>query len=149
MLQLLQGYSYFTNKQNIKNKSSPTTQAIPFPPSHVPRTKSEIKLHEDIAVFEWHDICMFNLLVNGMKRIQAKRLEHLHRSSSSSTNDSFVSDAYSDLNIEQYIISIARHHYEDIQEVSPRATSTLKSSEGVGAQDVAKLGKHDVFQMIL
>ena len=120
---------------------------MPFPHSHVPRTKSEIKLHEGIAVSEWRDDCMFNRLVNGMKRIQAIRLEHQHRYSSSSINDIFDLDATSDLKVEQHLISIARHHYENTQEVSPRASLTLKSSEREGAQDVAELDEHDVFQM--
>jgi len=39
--------------------------AIPMPASHVQRTESEVQLHENTAVAEYRDQCMFNRVVRG------------------------------------------------------------------------------------
>jgi len=41
--------------------------AIPMPASHIHRTDSEVQLHEDTAVAEYRDQCMFNRLVRGIR----------------------------------------------------------------------------------
>lgn len=44
--------------------------AIPLPESHIHRTDSELQLHEDMAVAEYRDRCMFNRLVSGIRHRQ-------------------------------------------------------------------------------
>mmetsp|Transcript_19669 Transcript_19669/g.27660 ORF Transcript_19669/g.27660 Transcript_19669/m.27660 type:complete len:158 (-) Transcript_19669:39-512(-) len=43
---------------------------IPMPSNHIFRTNSELQLCEDIAIAEWRDRCMYNRLVNGVRRRQ-------------------------------------------------------------------------------
>lgn len=51
---------------------------IPLPPTHIPRTKSELQLAEDMHAAEWRDRCMFQRLVTGIRERQAA-LESLER----------------------------------------------------------------------
>jgi len=46
------------------------SRSIPLPRTHIPRTISELQLREDMAVAEWHEMCMFHRLVEGMKERQ-------------------------------------------------------------------------------
>lgn len=46
------------------------SHAIPMPASHIHRTESEVQLHEDTAVAEYRDQCMFNRLVTGIRHRQ-------------------------------------------------------------------------------
>ena len=47
---------------------------IPFPPTHISRTSSELQLVEDTQAAEWRDLCMFQRLVGGIRQ-----REHAHR----------------------------------------------------------------------
>lgn len=47
-----------------------TSLAIPLPESHIQRTESEIRLHENMAVAEYRDRCMFNRLISGIRQRQ-------------------------------------------------------------------------------
>lgn len=53
-----------------QSASSSYTQAIPLPDSHIHRTESELQLSEDMAIAEYRDQCMFDRLVNGIRRKQ-------------------------------------------------------------------------------
>jgi len=44
--------------------------AIPMPASHIQRTESELQLHEETAVAEYRDQCMFNRLIRGIRHRQ-------------------------------------------------------------------------------
>jgi len=44
--------------------------AIPMPACHMQRTESEVQLHEDNAVAEYRDQCMFNRVVRGTRHRQ-------------------------------------------------------------------------------
>ena len=47
-----------------------TSSAIPLPESHIQRTESEVQLHENMAVAEHRDTCMFNRLISGIRQRQ-------------------------------------------------------------------------------
>lgn len=51
----------------------PSTIGIPMPSYHINRTESELQLHEDMAMAEYRDQCMFNRLVTGIKRQQLQQ----------------------------------------------------------------------------
>mmetsp|Transcript_16428 Transcript_16428/g.36478 ORF Transcript_16428/g.36478 Transcript_16428/m.36478 type:complete len:280 (-) Transcript_16428:271-1110(-) len=61
--------------------------AIPFPSSHIPRTKSELQLHEDTAAAEWADMCMFHRLVTGIRERQHVILESEHRAQTATVRE--------------------------------------------------------------
>mmetsp|Transcript_27031 Transcript_27031/g.31253 ORF Transcript_27031/g.31253 Transcript_27031/m.31253 type:complete len:339 (-) Transcript_27031:500-1516(-) len=42
------------------------TQCVSMPRSHIPRTRSEIQLHQDNTAAEYRDICMYNRLTTGI-----------------------------------------------------------------------------------
>lgn len=47
-----------------------------MPSYHVPRTHSEVQLHEDTEAAEWKDLCMFYRIVNGIRDRQALQSNH-------------------------------------------------------------------------
>lgn len=49
-----------------------TTQTIPLPTSHIPRTQSELQLREDMVEAEWRELRMFYRVVNGIQRRQLR-----------------------------------------------------------------------------
>jgi len=51
---------------------------IPLPAYHIRRTESEVQLHEDMAIAEYRDRCMFNRLVNGIRQRQQRHYESQH-----------------------------------------------------------------------
>jgi len=59
-------------KQQVIDKQIPKSQAIPLPAYHIHRTNSELELHEATAVAEYHDQCMFNRLVGGIRHNQER-----------------------------------------------------------------------------
>merc|ERR1719491_1981131 len=111
------------NNQNIITITRSSTKAISLPSSHISRTQSELQLCKDIAAAEWHENCMFDRLVNGMReKQQARRLERRNRSSSNNyspfdTTD-ITTDSNSDRRIERSLENIVRHRYEDMPHVS-------------------------------
>ena len=134
-------------KQNIKKEPSPTTKAMSLPSSHVSRTQSELQFYEDIAAAEWRDNCMFNRLVNGIKDKQVKRLERRHRSTFPSANATFDLDRDSDSRVEQCLMNIVRHRYEDSQEISPTDILTSESSDHIGEEHVIEPDAENAFEM--
>lgn len=53
--------------RGAKRPAPPAAVPTPLPSSHIPRTKSELQLREDIVAAEWADLAMFHRLVNGMR----------------------------------------------------------------------------------
>lgn len=51
---------------------------IPLPAYHIRRTESEVQLYEDMAIAEYRDRCMFNRLVNGIRRRQQRHYDSQH-----------------------------------------------------------------------
>jgi len=142
-----QKYLLSTKKQSTKKETSPITQAMSLPSSHVSRTQSEMQLCEDIAAAEWRDNCMFNRLVNGMKDNQAKRFERRHRSNFPSANATFDLDKNSDPRVERCLMSIVRHRYEDLKEVSSIDALASDSSDHIGEQNIIEPDVEDAFEM--
>ena len=110
------------NNQNIKATTRSSTKAISLPSSHASRTNSELKTCKDIAAAEWHENCMFDRLVNGMReKQQARRLQRRNRSSNNhspfDTTD-ITTDSNSTRRIERSLENIVRHRHEDIPHVS-------------------------------
>jgi len=100
-----------------------STKAISLPSSHISRTQSELQLCHDIAAAEWHENCMYDRLVNGMREKQeARRLQQQNESSSKgySTFDAtdMATDSNSDRRIERSLENIVRHRFEDMPHVS-------------------------------
>jgi len=62
--------AWTTSDQAQKASETRRSNTIPLPRSHVPRTDSEVQLHEDMAVAEWKDLCMFYRVVNGIRERQ-------------------------------------------------------------------------------
>ena len=65
------------NERPSHNRSSrhgTTTMGIPMPAYHIKRTESEAQLHEDMAMAEYRDRCMFNRLVTGIQRQQQEHM---------------------------------------------------------------------------
>jgi hypothetical protein len=60
------------NVHSVQHRSN----TIPMPDSHVPRTHSEVQLHEDTAAAEWRDLCMFYRVVNGIRERQSRDSSH-------------------------------------------------------------------------
>ena len=54
----------------------PQTAGIPLPSYHIKRTESEVQLHEDMAMADYRDKCMFNRLVTGIYRQQQEQLHY-------------------------------------------------------------------------
>lgn len=62
-------------QQQHKSAGGMPSRPIPLPPTHIPRTISELQLREDMAVAEWREMCMFQRLVAGMKeRKESKQM---------------------------------------------------------------------------
>merc|ERR1711862_370520 len=89
----------------------------------ISRTNSELQLCHDIAAAEWHESCMFDRLVNGMReKQQARRLQQQNRNSSKKCSlfdaTDMATDSNSDRRIERSLENIVRHRHEDIPHVS-------------------------------
>lgn len=65
----------FENHSHSHSTSLSPKNGIPLPAYHIRRTESEVQLHEDMAVAEYRDRCMFNRLVTGIRRRQQKHYE--------------------------------------------------------------------------
>lgn len=68
----------FENHGHAQINSLSPKNGIPLPAYHIRRTESEVQLHEDMAVAEYRDRCMFNRLVNGIRRRQQRHYESQH-----------------------------------------------------------------------
>ena len=75
------------SKSDRAQEAQRRSQTIPMPRSHVPRTKSEVQLHEDTAAAEWRDLCMFYRVVHGIRERQSSN------SPFDGDNDGFQIDA--------------------------------------------------------
>lgn len=62
-----QGRSFECDIQIDRHRRS---LAIPLPDTHIQRTESELELHENMAMAEYRDICMFNRLISGIRQRQ-------------------------------------------------------------------------------
>jgi len=146
-----QHYSKSINRKlslSTREKNSSSTQAMSLPSSHVLRTQSEMQLSEDIAAAEWRDNCMFNRLVNGIKENQAKRLQRRSKYNLPSANATFDLKGNSDTRVERCLMSIVRHRYEDLQEISPVDTSSLlQSPDNFGEGNVIEPDEENAFEM--
>jgi len=110
-----------TNNRNTMATTRSSTKAISLPSSHISRTQSELQLCKDIAAAEWHDNCMFDRLVKGMReKQQARRLQRRNRSSNYSPFDTadMTTDINSDRRIERSLESIVRHRCEHMPYVT-------------------------------
>ena len=95
-----------------------SAKATPLPSSHISRTQSEKQLSKDIAAAEWHENCMFDRLVNGIReKQQARRLlrrKTTSNTSSSNTDDRIHVNDASDRRIELSLENIVRHRYKHV-----------------------------------
>ena len=102
-------------------RSSPRTMSLPS--SHISGTQSKLNLCYDISAAEWHENCMFDRLVNGMReKQQARMLQQQNRYSSKKCSlfdaTDMATDSNSDRRIERSLENIVRHRYEDMSHVS-------------------------------
>ncbi|KAI2498946.1 hypothetical protein MHU86_15574 [Fragilaria crotonensis] len=73
------GSTTCANQSSGSERARPSrrrSQTIPMPSYHVPRTNSEVQLHEDTEAAEWRDLCMFYRIVNGIRDRQALHSSH-------------------------------------------------------------------------
>merc|ERR1740139_226861 len=97
-----------------------TSLAIPMPASHMKRTESEVQLHENTAVAEYRDQCMFNRVVRGNRDRQQQRnvLELSHDGCDLSRdiipNDQFTSEYMEETEISIGNIVSTRSSSEDL-----------------------------------
>ena len=72
------------NPINIHTHNCEPSRIIPFPKSHIPRTRSELQLAEETIAAEFRDKCMFDRLLYG---IHLKSIEYSRKLSSTSDRE--------------------------------------------------------------
>jgi hypothetical protein len=92
------------------------SKTIPMPTYHIPRTKSEVQLHEDMEAAEWRDLCMFYRVVNGIRERQL-----LDSSNCSGDNDGFK--ICSNENIESMMPTMDRTSRQSLALLNPNISS--------------------------
>merc|ERR1711862_145414 len=121
-----------------------------LPSSHILQTQSELQLCENIAAAEWHDNCMFNRLVNGIREKQARRLQRRNsRPNYPAANATFNPVKNADLRIEQSLENIVRHRYEDLKDVPPFDASVPQHSPSncSGNSNVIEPDEEETFEV--
>jgi hypothetical protein len=93
------------------------SKTIPMPTYHVPRTKSEVQLHEDMAAAEWRDLCMFYRVVNGIRERQL-----LDSSNNTGDNDGFK--ICSNESIESMLPTKERNSGQSLLPLNPNIASS-------------------------
>ena len=102
-------------------RSSPRTMSLPS--SHISGTQSKLNLCYDISAAEWHENCMFDRLVNGMReKQQARMLQQQNRYSSKKCSlfdaTDMATDSNSDRRIYRSLENILCYRHEDMPHVS-------------------------------
>lgn len=110
--------TYLQPTMSYRATSSSTATGIPMPSYHIQRTESELQLHEDMAMAEYRDRCMFNRLVTGIRRQQQ---EHQHY-------DSQLHQFYPDpdrdpSNLDDAGVTTHDHHDSHLQPIMSRGGS--------------------------
>uniref|UniRef100_A0A7S1GKN4 Uncharacterized protein n=1 Tax=Cyclophora tenuis TaxID=216820 RepID=A0A7S1GKN4_CYCTE len=82
------------------------SQTIPLPSHHIPKTRSEHQLSEDMAAAEWRDLCMFYRVVHGIKERQTANsqlpsLRHPPAMTTCQEDETFTNMDYS-RNVDRY-----------------------------------------------
>jgi hypothetical protein len=105
------------NDHSILGTSMGTTRSasIPLPPSHVPRTQSEVQLSIDQEVAEQRDARMFDRLVNGIRERQQHQYHQYQQQSFT------LPSTHWENSLEQRLSRIVQARLEPLGESSARS----------------------------